>query len=1235
MRNLSPTERGYLTDPEGHSCFVFAEVTNADGTWINLSDVAVGARNADFLTSFSFSDNQDANTFNITITLMRDVASRLYSLSPFRSDSLLNVDDSSGSAPLADLHRQWRLSGCILPLGSFPSSPSDYREWWTGFTDRIDVEGQGAPAVITLQGRGKEADIIDARIIDVPKTYAGAALATFLQDVLDQQHGVGVIPLTVDGSAPSFFVNARDLGPSDDMGEFDLLSETAALPGALLRYKYDSSDVLSFTLFAPNRNPTSPDWTTDGGEYEALDVGIGLDAVRNYIIVRYMDASFGLQSVTSPATPVSASITRYGLRVMVIDLAASTTINDQTAAGNLADAIRSDMEFPIIEHTLTAHGLWFAELGDYVQLAANGIHYDTDQFGGITSIQHTYANGELKSVLGMRAKPSGRYRGWLDYGPGAPRTLFTPGITKYSADYWETYALDGITLTGAGVMDLGEVNQYTRSVAVEVSTDPTFGTVEFIEYTDVTAGGTFTHQWAGASRASIYYFRATPWSGPLDGGGMPTGVAGPAALAQTWNTPQVPTKPAFDNLASDVTAIAGADVLVKTANAALSAERVVTDTSTVEWDWATSGQAKAKIVSSAPLPGSPTTTTQSPGDNSTKVATTAFVKTAVDAGIAGLSWKQAVRAATTVAGTLASSFENGDTVDGVTLATGNRILIKNQSSGAENGIYTVNASGAPTRATDADAGSELVNATMYVSEGTTNADTQWTCTNNATPTLGSTSLTFAQLSTGGGVTTTGSPASGNLTKFSGAATITNGDLSGDVTTSGTLATTLAASGVAAATYGSSTQVPVIAVDAKGRITSASNTAVSATTLWRVDVTRTVSVTVDDTVEIGSWGSPSGVHKVTVRCEQANSVISKGYWLSSTYNGTSAAWQLCYPAASSINGGADFELEIKVTSGTCSFRLRRTAVGTSVGAITAYVTLEYGGDAAPTFTPSTTTSTSAITARYTDRFLLSGLASAGASDGQVLIWDDTNKKWIPSSALVSGTTATTQSANDNSTKVATTAYADTKAPLASPALTGTPTAPTASFGTNTTQIATTAFVIANAAGTSSPAEQLITETVLGGTAASVSFTSISGAYRDLRVVIRGRGDKSATFAIVGLRFNNDTAANYDVALLDTSSATAAGQSVAATSIAVGYIAANTAPASTAGGIDIRVFDYRGTTFHKALIAHGNLKAVASSGNLFDTQRSGWWRSTSAVTRVDVFPDTGNFIAGTVVSLYGIL
>lgn len=131
-------------------------------------------------------------------------------------------------------------------------------------------------------------------------------------------------------------------------------------------------------------------------------------------------------------------------------------------------------------------------------------------------------------------------------------------------------------------------------------------------------------------------------------------------------------------------------------------------------------------------------------------ATDAATKAYVDGVAQGLDVKNSVRAATVVAGTLASSFENGDTIDGVVLATGDRILIKNQATASENGIYTVNASGAPTRATDFDSSAEVTSgAFVFVAEGTVNADTGWVLTTNDAITLGTTGLTFTQFSGAG------------------------------------------------------------------------------------------------------------------------------------------------------------------------------------------------------------------------------------------------------------------------------------------------------------------------------------------------------------------------------------------------------------------------------------------------------------------------------------------------------
>lgn len=113
-------------------------------------------------------------------------------------------------------------------------------------------------------------------------------------------------------------------------------------------------------------------------------------------------------------------------------------------------------------------------------------------------------------------------------------------------------------------------------------------------------------------------------------------------------------------------------------------------------------------------------------------ATDAATKQYVDNNLAGLRWKQPVRVATTTSGTLSSDFANGSSVDGKSLVTGDRILIKNQTTKSENGIYVVKASGTPDRAADADAYTELLSATVLVAEGTANHDLAFTQTEELT-----------------------------------------------------------------------------------------------------------------------------------------------------------------------------------------------------------------------------------------------------------------------------------------------------------------------------------------------------------------------------------------------------------------------------------------------------------------------------------------------------------------------
>ena len=122
----------------------------------------------------------------------------------------------------------------------------------------------------------------------------------------------------------------------------------------------------------------------------------------------------------------------------------------------------------------------------------------------------------------------------------------------------------------------------------------------------------------------------------------------------------------------------------------------------------------------------------------------------VDGVAQGLDVKDSVVATTTANGTLSSAFANGQSIDGVTLQTGDRILIKNQTTASQNGIYNVNASGAPSRTTDMATGSNAAGAFVFVEEGTVNAENGFTCTTDTgSAVVGTNNLTFAQFSGAG------------------------------------------------------------------------------------------------------------------------------------------------------------------------------------------------------------------------------------------------------------------------------------------------------------------------------------------------------------------------------------------------------------------------------------------------------------------------------------------------------
>ena len=129
-------------------------------------------------------------------------------------------------------------------------------------------------------------------------------------------------------------------------------------------------------------------------------------------------------------------------------------------------------------------------------------------------------------------------------------------------------------------------------------------------------------------------------------------------------------------------------------------------------------------------------------------ATSLVSKEYVDAVKVGLDFKDSVRVASTATVNISSA---PAAIDGVTLSSDDRVLLKNQSTGSQNGIYVFNGSGsAMTRATDADADAEVTAGMfVFVEEGTANADNGYVLTTDGSITVGSTSLTFTQFSGAG------------------------------------------------------------------------------------------------------------------------------------------------------------------------------------------------------------------------------------------------------------------------------------------------------------------------------------------------------------------------------------------------------------------------------------------------------------------------------------------------------
>jgi hypothetical protein len=251
----------------------------------------------------------------------------------------------------------------------------------------------------------------------------------------------------------------------------------------------------------------------------------------------------------------------------------------------------------------------------------------------------------------------------------------------------------------------------------------------------------------------------------------------------------------------------------------------------------------------------------------------------VDSLAFGIIWKQSVLAATTANITLSGL----QTIDTVVVVAGDRVLVKDQTNQAENGIYLA-ASGAWSRSPDANDWDELVSAVVLVESGG-QAGTGWYCSVQAGGTLGTTPITWTNLAfTGAYYAGTGLTLTGNT--FS----ITN-------------------TAVTPTSYGSGSAVATFTVNAQGQLTAASNTNIA------IGATQITSGTIDSARLSGSY---SGITGVGTLVDLTVSNVITGSISGNAATATTATSATSATTATNIAGGAAASIPVQTSAGVTSF-----------------------------------------------------------------------------------------------------------------------------------------------------------------------------------------------------------------------------------------------------------------------------------------------------------------------------
>ncbi len=337
-------------------------------------------------------------------------------------------------------------------------------------------------------------------------------------------------------------------------------------------------------------------------------------------------------------------------------------------------------------------------------------------------------------------------------------------------------ASDTLTIDGSGPISTA-VNSLTNTLTISAAdaTTSSKGVASFDANSFGVASGVVSIKAGGVSNTQLANSSLTIGTTTITLGASSTTLAGLSSVTSTSFTgaltgnastatalqnartiaisgPVTGTATSFDGTSNITIPVSALDVGHANVTGVLPVNKGGTGVTT------STGTGSIVLNNSPTFTGVPTAPTAALGTTTTQLATTEFVAAAVDAARSGLDVKSSVKAATTEDITLSGT----QTIDGVILVSGDRVLVKDQIVGSQNGIYVVDA-GAWSRSTDADISAEVTDGMFtFVEQGTVNADSGWVLTSNDPIILNTSSLVFVQFSGAGQITAgTGLTKTGN------------------------------------------------------------------------------------------------------------------------------------------------------------------------------------------------------------------------------------------------------------------------------------------------------------------------------------------------------------------------------------------------------------------------------------------------------------------------------------------